>query len=82
MVLLEEWSTVLDLCSWGHKVLRVKVDVRVSCSEPELKDIVLVCQAEVGIVDDLQEAACHPQRMQHEIVGREVWSHVLDKCNE
>ena len=61
---------------------RVKVDVRVSCSEPELKDIVLVRQAGVRIVDALQEAACHPQHMQHENAGREEWSHVLNKCND
>ena len=51
---------------------RVKVDVRVSCSEPDLRDIVLVCQAGGVIVDVLREAVCHLQRMQRESVEREV----------
>ena len=70
--MLEEWSIVLGLCSWGHKVLSVKVDVRVNCSEPDLKDIVLVCQAGGVIVDVLREAVCHLQRMLRGSVEREV----------
>ena len=51
---------------------RVKVDVRVSCSEPDLEDSVLVCQARGVIVDVLREAVCHLQHMQRESVEREV----------
>ena len=61
---------------------RVKVDVRVSCSEPDLEDIVLVCQARGVIVDVLREAVCHRQHKLRGSVKREVWLRVLDIRNE
>ena len=61
---------------------RVKVDVRVTCSEPGLEDIVLVCQARGVILGIIREAVCLRQHMLRGSVKREVWIHVLDTRNE
>ena len=60
----------------------MRVGVRVSCFEPDLEDIVLVCQARGVIVDVLREAVCHRQHKLRGSVKREVWIHVLDTRNE
>ena len=60
----------------------MRVDARVSCFEPDLEDIVSVCQARGVIVDVLREAVCHRQHKLRGSVKREVWIHVLDTRNE
>ena len=80
--MLKEWSTGHDLCSWGRKEPGVRVDVRVSCFEPDLEDIVSMCQARGVIVGILREAVCHRQHKLRESVKREVWIRVLDIRSE
>ena len=60
----------------------MRVGVRVSCFEPDLEDIVSVCQARGVIVDVLREAVCHRQHKLRGSIKREVWIHVLDTRNE
>ena len=60
----------------------MRVGVRVSCFEPDLEDIVSVCQARGVIVDVLREAVCHRQHKLRGSVKREVWLRVLDIRNE
>ena len=60
----------------------MRVGVRVSCFEPDLEDIVSMCQARGVIVDVLREAVCHRQHKLRGSVKREVWIHVLDTRNE
>ena len=56
----------------------MRVDVRVSCFEPDQEDIVSVCQA-VGVIEDvLREAFCHRRHRLRGSVERGVWIHVLD----
>ena len=50
----------------------MRVGVRVSYFEPDLEDIVSMCQARGVIVDVLRETVCHRQHKLRGSVKREV----------
>ena len=60
----------------------MRVGVRVSYFEPDLKDIVSIRQARGVIVGVLREAVCHRQHKLCGSVKREAWLRVLDIRNE
>ena len=56
----------------------MRVGVRVSCFEPDLEDIVSMCQARGVIVDVLREDVCHRQHKLRGSVKLGAWYRVLD----